>query len=117
MDGVICEGFEAGGHKGFTEVTTFVLIRMVAEAVKIPIVAGGGGLCDVHGVLAALALGADGVYVGTRFMVTVESDSHPRVKEAVVNADDACTVSLSKDRMIVRDLRNQFTEKYIETKH
>lgn len=115
VDGVICEGFEAGGHKGFTEITTFVLVRMVAEAVKIPIVAGGG-ICNAHGVLAALALGADGVYVGTRFMVTVESDSHPRVKEAVMNADDACTVSIPKDIMLARDLRNQFTKKYLEMK-
>jgi len=91
VDGVICEGFEAGGHKGFTEITTFVLVRMVAEAVKIPIVAGGG-ICDAHGLLAALALGADGVYVGTRFMVTVESDSHPQVKQ------------------------NRFTQKYLEMK-
>jgi enoyl-[acyl-carrier protein] reductase II len=115
VDGVICEGFEAGGHKGFTELTTFVLIRMVAEAVKIPIVAGGG-ICDARGLLAALALGADGVYVGTRFMATVESDSHQAVKEAVVNADDACTVSLPKAMMLVRDLRNQFTQKYTEMK-
>jgi enoyl-[acyl-carrier protein] reductase II len=115
VDGVICEGFEAGGHKGFTEITTFVLIRMVAGAVKIPIVAGGG-ICDAHGVLAALALGADGVYIGTRFMVTVESDSHPRVKEAVLNADDACTVSIPKDIMLARDLRNEFTRKYLEMK-
>jgi enoyl-[acyl-carrier protein] reductase II len=115
VDGVICEGFEAGGHKGFTELTTFVLIRMLAEAVKIPIVAGGG-ICDTRGLLAALALGADGVYVGTRFMATVESDSHPGVKEAVVNADDACTVSLPKDMMLARDLRNEFTRKYMEMK-
>jgi enoyl-[acyl-carrier protein] reductase II len=115
VDGVICEGFEAGGHKGFTELTTFVLIRMVAEAVKIPIVAGGG-ICDARGLLAAFALGADGVYVGTRFMATVESDSHPVVKEAVVNADDACTVSLPKDMMLARDLRNQFTRTYAEMK-
>jgi len=115
VDGVICEGFEAGGHKGFTEITTFVLIGMVAEVVKIPIVAGGG-ICNAHGILAVLALGADGVYIGTRFMVTAESDSHPRVKEAVVNADDACTVSVPKDIMLARDLRNQFTRKYLEMK-
>ncbi len=115
VDGVICEGFEAGGHKGFTELTTFVLVRMVAEAVKIPVVAGGG-ICNAHGVLAALALGADAVYLGTRFMVTVESDSHPRTKEAVVNGEDACTVSVPKDIMLARDLRNHFTREYLERK-
>jgi enoyl-[acyl-carrier protein] reductase II len=115
VDGVICEGFEAGGHKGFTELTTFVLTRMVAETVKIPVVAGGG-ICNAHGVLAALALGADGVYVGTRFMATVESDSHLRVKEALVNGEDACTVSLHRDIMLARDLKNQFTREYLERK-
>ena len=115
VDGVICEGFEAGGHKGFTELTTFVLVRMVAEAVKIPVVAGGG-ICNAHGVLAALALGADGVYVGTRFMATIESDSHPRTKEAVVHGEDACTVSVPKDIMLARDLKNRFTREYLEMK-
>jgi enoyl-[acyl-carrier protein] reductase II len=112
VDGVICEGFEAGGHKGFTELTTFVLVPMVADAVKILIVAGGG-IVDARGVLAALALGADAVYMGTRFMVTLESDAHPRVKEAVVRGEDACTVSIPKV-MLCRDLRNLFTQKYLK---
>ena len=113
VDGVICEGYEAGGHKGLTELTTFVLVRMIADAVKIPLVAGGG-IADAQGVLAALALGADGVYMGTRFMITHESDSHPSVKETVVSADDACTVSVPKEFMVARDLRNRFTEEYLE---
>ena len=86
---------------------------MVADAVKIPVVAGGG-ISDARGVLAALALGADGVYMGTRFMVTHESTSHPQVKEAVVRGEDACTVSVSKGIMLARDLKNRFTEKYQE---
>jgi NAD(P)H-dependent flavin oxidoreductase YrpB (nitropropane dioxygenase family) len=114
VDAVICEGFEAGGHKGFTELTTFVLIPMVANAVKLPVVAGGG-ISDARGVLAALALGADGVYMGTRFMVTHESDSHDHVKEAVVRAEDACTVSIPKG-MLSRDLKNLFTRKYLTMK-
>jgi enoyl-[acyl-carrier protein] reductase II len=113
VDAVICEGYEAGGHKGFTEMTTFVLVPMVADAVKIPVIAGGG-VADARGVLAALVLGADGVYIGTRFMVTHESDSHPTVKEAVVKAGDASTVSVRKQNMLCRDLRNQFTQKYTE---
>ena len=112
VDGVICEGYEGGGHKGFTELTTFVLIPMVANAVKLPIVAGGG-IADAKGVLAAFALGADGVYMGTRFMVTRESDSHDRVKEAIVKAEDACTMSVPKV-MLSRDLKNLFTQKYLK---
>jgi enoyl-[acyl-carrier protein] reductase II len=113
VDAVICEGYEAGGHKGFTELTTLVLTPMVADAVSIPVVTGGG-IGDARGVLAALALGADGIYMGTRFMVTRESESHARVKEAIVNGEDACTVSLPKDLMVARDLRNSFTTEYLE---
>lgn len=113
VDAVICEGFEAGGHKGFTELTTLVLTPMVADAVKIPVITGGG-IGDARGVLAALALGADAVYLGTRFMVTKESESHPRVKDAIVQAKDVCTVSLPKDYMLARDLNNTFTQTYLE---
>jgi len=113
VDAVICEGFEAGGHKGFTELTTFVLTPMVADAMKIPVVAGGG-IADARGVLAALALGADGVYLGTRFMATHESNAHPRVKEAVVRGEDVCTASIPKDVMLARDLNNVFTRKCLE---
>lgn len=113
VDVVICEGFEAGGHKGFTELTTLVLTPMVADAVKIPVITGGG-IGDARGVLAALALGADGIYMGTRFMVTRESASHASVKEAIVNSEDACTVSLPKDFMLARDLSNDFTKGYLE---
>ena len=113
VDGVICEGFEAGGHKGFTELTTLVLTPLVADAVRIPVVAGGG-IGDARGVLAALALGADGIYMGTRFMVTRESESHARVKDAIVKGEDVCTASVPKDFMLARDLINSFTKKYTE---
>jgi enoyl-[acyl-carrier protein] reductase II len=84
VDAVICEGYEGGGHKALTELT------------------------------AALALGADGVYVGTRFIVTRECDAHPNVKQAVLRAHDACTVSITKWIMFARDLKNAFTQKYLE---
>jgi enoyl-[acyl-carrier protein] reductase II len=113
VDAVICEGFEAGGHKGFTELTTFALTPMVADAVDIPVITGGG-IGDSRGVLAALALGADGIYMGSRFMVTQESESHDNVKQAVVHADDVCTVSVPKRFMLARDLQNTFTEKFKE---
>ena len=113
VDAVICEGYEAGGHKGFTELTTLALTPMVADAVNIPVIAGGG-IGDARGILAVLALGADGIYMGTRFMATRESESHQHVKEAIVNCRDACTVTISKDFMIARDLRNKFTDTYME---
>jgi enoyl-[acyl-carrier protein] reductase II len=115
VDAVICEGFEAGGHKGFTELTTFVLTPMVADAVNIPVVAGGG-IGDARGVLAAMALGADGIYMGTRFMATSESASHANVKDSIVKGRDACTISIPKDHMIARDLANKFTTEYLELK-
>ena len=115
VDAVICEGFEAGGHKGFTELTTFVLTPLVADAVKIPVVTGGG-IGDARGVMAALALGADGIYMGTRFMATIESASHSHIKEAIARGKDACTVSLPKDFMIARNLSNDFTRRYMEMK-
>jgi len=113
VDAVVCEGYEAGGHKGFTELTTLVLTPMVADAVKLPVITGGG-ISDARGVLAALALGADAVYMGTRFMATKESESHQNVKDAIVRAKDACTVSVPKDFMLARDLSNIFTNQYLE---
>ncbi len=115
VDAVICEGFEAGGHKGFTELTTLILTPMVADKVNIPVITGGG-IGDARGVLAALALGADGIYMGTRFMITRESESHPRVKEAIVKGQDACTVSVPKASMLARDLANNFTKTYLQMK-
>jgi NAD(P)H-dependent flavin oxidoreductase YrpB (nitropropane dioxygenase family) len=88
---------------------------MVVDAVKIPVVAGGG-IADARALIAVLGLGADGVYMGTRFMITKESDTHPRVKDAIVKGEDACTVSLPKDIMLARDLKNSFTKEYLEMK-
>jgi len=115
VDAVICEGYEAGGHKGFTELTTLVLTPMVADAVQIPVITGGG-IGDARGVIAALTLGADGIYMGTRFMAATESASHARVKDAIVNCNDVCTVSVPKDFMLARDLSNNFTKQYLEIK-
>lgn len=115
VDAVICEGFEAGGHKGFTELTTLTLTPMVADAVRIPVIAGGG-VGDARGVLAVLALGAEGIYVGTRFMLTKESQSHPRVKSAIVEKRGVITTSVPKAYMLARDLINDFTEAYMQMK-
>lgn len=113
VDAVICEGFEAGGHKGFTELTTLTLTPMVADAVHVPVIAGGG-IGDARGVLAVMALGAEGIYMGTRFMVTRESESHIRVKQAIIETPDVCTVSVPKDYMLARDLINDFTKEYLK---
>jgi enoyl-[acyl-carrier protein] reductase II len=115
VDAVICEGFEAGGHKGFTELTTLTLTPMVVDAVHVPVIAGGG-IGDARQVMAVMALGADGAYMGTRFMVTEEAESHARVKQAIVETRGVCTVSVPKDYMLARDLINEFTQKYLEMK-
>lgn len=115
VDAVICEGYEAGGHKGFTELTTMTLTPMVADLVHVPVITGGG-IGDARGVIAALTLGADGAYMGTRFMATSESQSHERVKTAIVKKTEVCTVSVPKGYMLARDLKNNFTDTYLKMK-
>jgi len=113
VDGVICEGYEGGGHKATTGLTTFVLVPMAADVVRIPVIAAGG-IADARGIVAALALGAAGVYVGTRFLATVECDAHPKVKEAVLKSDDTGTVCVNKGMVDGRDLKNNFTAKFLQ---
>ena len=113
VDAVICEGYEGGGHKALTGLTTLVLVPMAADAVNIPVVAGGG-IADARGMVAALALGADGIYMGTRFLATLECDAHPKVKEATINSGDTSTMSINKWVMEARDLQNNFTKKFLE---
>jgi enoyl-[acyl-carrier protein] reductase II len=107
VDAVVAEGFEAGGHNGIDEITTFCLTPQVADAVRIPVIAAGG-IADGRGMAAALALGADGVQVGTRFAATHEASSHPDFKQAVVEADDASTILTLKKVTPVRLLKNGF---------
>lgn len=114
VDAVVVEGYEAGGHTGLDEIPLFVLIPQVADAVKIPVIAGGG-IADARGLLASLALGAEGIYMGTRFMATFECAVHPAVKEAVVNATDTSTVAYGrKAYSMMRVIRNEFSDKYLE---
>ncbi len=115
VDAVICEGYEAGGHKGFTELTTLTLTPMVADAVSIPVIAGGG-VGDARGILAVMALGADAAYMGTRFMLTRESQSHANVKSAITEKQGVITTSVPKAYMLARDLINDFTKTYHEKK-
>ena len=115
VDAVVCGGFEAGGHKGLEDLSLFSLIPMVASVVKIPVVAAGG-ICDERGLVAALSLGADGVYMGTRFMVTHEADAHARIKDAVISAKDACTMCMPIGHALIRGLKNGFYETYLQVK-
>jgi enoyl-[acyl-carrier protein] reductase II len=107
VDAVVAEGFEAGGHNGFDEITTLCLVPQVVDAVRIPVIAAGG-IADGRGMAAALALGADGVQVGTRFAATHESSSHPAYKQAVVDATDSATLLTLKKVTPVRLIKNDF---------
>ncbi len=109
-DAVVAEGFEAGGHNGVDEITTLALVPQVADSVKIPVIAAGG-IADGRGLAAALALGADGVQVGTRFAVTVESSAHENYKRAIVDAKDGDTVLTLKKVTPVRMLKTAFARK------
>ncbi|HEY49762.1 MAG TPA: enoyl-[acyl-carrier-protein] reductase FabK [Dehalococcoidia bacterium] len=115
VDAVVAQGFEAGGHSGADELPTMVLVPQVVDAVKIPVIAAGG-IADARGVVAALALGAEAVYMGTRFLATLECDAHSNLKQAVVDANDTSTIAWGKKLGvgIGRSLKNEFIEKYIE---
>lgn len=112
-DAVVAEGFEAGGHNSPEETTTMVLIPQVADAVTIPVIAAGG-IADGRAMAAALALGAEGVQVGTRFAATVESSGHPAFKQAIVEAQEGDTRLLMKRLIPVRLLRNAFSQQVQE---
>lgn len=106
-DGVIAEGFEAGGHNGADETTTLVLIPQVVQAVRVPVVAAGG-IATGAAWLAAQALGAAGVQVGSRYAITQESSSHAAFKQLVVDAGEGATQLSMKSVVPVRLLKNAF---------
>ena len=107
VDAVVAEGFEAGGHNGREETTTLVLVPMVRDAVQIPVIAAGG-IGDGRAMAAAMALGADAVQVGSRFVCSTESSAHPAFKERVMQAGEGETVLTLKELAPVRLLRNKF---------
>ncbi|MFA5299535.1 MAG: nitronate monooxygenase [Lutibacter sp.] len=107
VDAVVAEGFEAGGHNGREETTTFTLIPMVKEKLKIPLIAAGG-IATGRGMLAAMVLGADGVQIGSRFVASNESSAHLNFKEKVVNTQDGDTVLTLKELAPVRLIKNKF---------
>lgn len=107
VDAVVAEGFEAGGHNGREETTTFTLIPMVKEQLQVPLIAAGG-IATGRGMLAAMILGADGVQIGSRFAASVESSSHENFKRAIVEAKDGDTHVTLKELAPVRLIKNKF---------
>lgn len=106
-DAVVAEGFEAGGHNGREETTTLCLIPMVADALDIPVIAAGG-IGDGRAMLACMALGAEGVQIGSRFAASIESSAHPDFKKIIVDADEGSTVLTLKELTPVRLIKNKF---------
>ncbi|WP_316811330.1 NAD(P)H-dependent flavin oxidoreductase [Pedobacter heparinus] len=108
-DAVVAEGFEAGGHNGREETTTMCLIPMVQAVVKIPVIAAGG-IGSGKAMLAAMALGAEGVQIGSAFAVAEESSAHPHFKERIIDAAEGDTRLSMKKLVPVRLLKNEFAE-------
>jgi len=108
VDGVIATGFEAGGHVGRENITTFCLVPLLVEALDIPVVAAGG-IADARGLLAAFALGAEGVEMGTRFVATRECSVPDWYKNSILRARDSSTMLLG-EAMPIRVLRNKKAE-------
>jgi len=113
VDAIVAEGFEAGGHDGKEETTTMTLIPLVRKAVKLPLIAAGG-IATGRGMLAAFALGAEGVQIGTRFVTAEESSAHPEFKKKILEAKDGDTSLVMKKVVPVRLLRNSFSDKIRE---
>ena len=112
VDAVVAEGFEAGGHNGREETTTFTLIPMVKDQLDIPLIAAGG-IATGKGMLAAMVLGADGVQVGSRFVACDESSAHIRFKKKVTKAQDGDTFLTLKELAPVRLLKNNFSDQLL----
>lgn len=113
VDAVVAEGFEAGGHNGRDETTTFTLIPMVKQHIQIPLIAAGG-IADGKGMLAAMILGADGVQIGSRFVASYESSAHQNFKQEVVKAKEGDTFLTLKELAPVRLLKNKFFDQLME---
>jgi enoyl-[acyl-carrier protein] reductase II len=110
VDAVVAEGFEAGGHNGREETTTMCLIPIIKQAVKIPVIAAGG-IGTGRGILAAMALGADGVQIGSRFVASEEASANVNFKNAVISSKEGDTKLMLKQLTPVRLLKNDFFEK------
>ncbi|MFM9052679.1 MAG: NAD(P)H-dependent flavin oxidoreductase, partial [Bacteroidota bacterium] len=108
VDALVAEGFEAGGHNGREETTTLVLIPMIRRVTSLPLIAAGG-IGDGTSMLAAFALGAEGVQMGTRFVASEEASCHPSFKERVIRSSEGETKLMLKQLTPVRLLKNTFS--------
>jgi len=113
VDAIVAEGFEAGGHNGREETTTFVLLQQLAGIKEVPIIAAGG-IYNGASMFSAMALGASGVQIGSRFAVALESSAHQNYKNSVINAVEGDTVLTLKELAPVRLIKNDFYKKVIE---
>ncbi|MDO8490899.1 MAG: nitronate monooxygenase [Dehalococcoidia bacterium] len=113
VDALVAVGFDGGGHVGHDSIPTFVLIPQIVSAVSIPVVAGGG-IMDGRGMAAALALGAEGVYMGTRFIITKECPAHQSFKQAIIEASDTGTGTCVGAIGVLRALKNPMLEQCIQ---
>ncbi|SEA04724.1 enoyl-[acyl-carrier protein] reductase II [Flavobacterium gillisiae] len=107
VDAIVAEGFEAGGHNGRDETTTFTLIPMVKEQIEIPVIAAGG-IANGRGMLAAMVLGADAVQVGSRFAASMESSAHENFKNTIIETKEGDTQLTLKELAPVRLIKNKF---------
>ena len=107
VDAVVAEGFEAGGHNGRDETTTFCLIPLIADAILLPLIAAGG-IGSGKGMLAAMNLGADAVQIGSRFIASPESSAHQNFKEKVIACQEGDTILTLKELTPVRMIKNNF---------
>ena len=110
VDAIVAEGFEAGGHNGREETTTMTLIPLVKKAIQIPLIAAGG-ICTGESMIAAMALGAEGIQVGSRFVATPEASSHSNFKEEILKAEQGATILTLKELTPVRMMKNPFYKK------
>jgi len=107
VDAIVAEGFEAGGHNGREETTTFALVPLICRKLSIPVISAGG-IATGRGFLAAMALGANGVQIGSRFVASVESSAHMAFKKAVIDSKEGDTKLILKELTPVRLLKNKF---------
>lgn len=107
VDAVVSEGFEAGGHNGREETTTITLVQLIRNAIKIPLIAAGG-ICSGKSMLAAMVLGADGVQIGSRFVVSEESSAHINFKAKILETSEGGTQLSLKKLVPVRMIKNEF---------
>jgi enoyl-[acyl-carrier protein] reductase II len=111
VDALVVDGAEAGGHPPPSEVGTLVLVRRVVKATRLPVVASGG-VADGAGIAALLALGAEAVQLGTRFIATPEASVHDNYKQAVLAADVGDTALVGRGGLPIRQLKNAFSREY-----